>query len=296
VRCNVAAAGGASAWPVRGQGNHPRERQREPRELYANGTAVRLLAQEKTFIGCTHEAPDDHAHGRDEPRRVLESRSLQGNEHEPQETVLGTLNERHRDALAHLSDVVNTKPLVGKMAAAIHHELGAKNPADGPARDERGHQRVRESRQLGIGPPTMLQDQPDDEGQGDTAEARETALPDSNPTTGVVVVVTPVRGDIGHARADEAANQQPYGELAEWLNVEACSTESAPGVEVRHVRGDGQAEAVGVKDEWTEVKSGRKTRHLGPRASESHEATVETDGGDVHNLSRLRCLNHQSVT
>lgn len=74
-------------------------------------------------------------------------------------------------------------------------------------------------------------------------------------------VVAPVGGDIGESRAEKTGNYKGERELPERLHVDVGAVQTTPGVEVTDVGRDGQSEAIGVKDERTEVKRSRYAGH-----------------------------------
>ena len=80
------------------------------------------------------------------PDSSLRSKVFDREQREPQEAVLGALDEGHGHALADLAGVVQTEPLMGEVAATVHHELGTEDSTERPAGDQRRHERVREAR------------------------------------------------------------------------------------------------------------------------------------------------------
>lgn len=59
-----------------------------------------------------------------------------GEQDEPEDRVLYSLNDRYRNTFANLTVVVDAEPLVGEMAAAVHHELGTQHSTEGPPDDQ----------------------------------------------------------------------------------------------------------------------------------------------------------------
>ena len=97
---------------------------------------------------------------------------------------------------------------------------------------------------------------------GDAPETREPALPDGDPARGVTGVVTPVGRDVGDARADQASDDEGEGDTSRRAATSKSDFGQSPsGVEEADVGRDGEAEAVGVKDEGTEVKRGGDAGH-----------------------------------
>ena len=97
--------------------------------------------------------------------------------------------------------------------------------------------------------------------QGDTAETREAALPDGDPSRWVTGVVTPVGRDVGGAGAHEAGHDERKGESAIGRDVKGGLLETTTRVEVADVGSDCEAEAVDMKDERAEVKRSGNAGH-----------------------------------
>jgi hypothetical protein len=72
---------------------------------------------------------------------------------------------------------------------------------------------------------------------------------------------------VSQARADETTHDKGYGVTTEGLYVEVGARETASRVKKADVRGDGEAKAVEMKDQRTDVKRCGKGRHLGPRST-----------------------------
>jgi hypothetical protein len=77
----------------------------------------------------------------------------------------------------------------------------------------------------------------------------------------VIGIVAPVGHDVRQSGADKTRDDQAERELAEGLDVESLLGESSTGVEETDVGRDGETEAVGVKDQRTEVKRSGDARH-----------------------------------
>jgi len=77
----------------------------------------------------------------------------------------------------------------------------------------------------------------------------------------VIGVVAPVGCDVGEASPEETGNDQGGGELAEGRDVELGACESSSCVEKADVGRERETEAVGVKDEGTEVERSGYARH-----------------------------------
>ena len=163
------------------------------------------------------------------PSGLFETRALEREQGEPEQTVLGALDERHGYAFSGLSHVVESEPLVGEVSAAVDHELGSEHAPERPARDERRHKGVGEGGERRAGPPASLQEKTDGRGESDAAEARDAALPDGDPTGRVTAVVAPVGGDVGHAGADETGDDEHDGELREGFDARVGRARSDAG-------------------------------------------------------------------
>src|SRR5664280_3788538 len=127
---------------------------------------------------------------------LQDSSSIEPDQRQPQESVLRTLDEWHRYALADLTGVVDPEPLVREVSAAIDHELWAQNAPQRPTGDQRRDQRVGEASEGRRGPPPSLAVETDRNGEGDATKTGESALPDGEPAIGMTRVVTPVGGDV----------------------------------------------------------------------------------------------------
>jgi hypothetical protein len=77
-------------------------------------------------------------------------------QHEPQDHVLRSLDERHGYALTDLTLVVDAKPLVREVAASVHHELWPQDATKSPSRNQRRHERIGETGERTSGPPSAL--------------------------------------------------------------------------------------------------------------------------------------------
>jgi len=145
---------------------------------------------------------------------------LDGEQRQPQDRVLGALDEGHGNAAAHLARVVKAEPLMGEMAATVDHELGTQNATERPPGDQRRDQRITKAGQGTSGPPSTLQVETHRQRQSNAPEAREPALPDGDPASRMIRVVAPIGGDVGQSSADQTGHNQAQRELAERLNVE----------------------------------------------------------------------------
>jgi hypothetical protein len=238
-----------------------RERQDDPRDLNAEGTAVGLLAEEESLVERTHDSPDDHRDAGHDTDATVGAKVLESEQPQPQDRILGSLDERDRHALAHLARVVDAEPLMSEVAAAVHHELRSEDASECPPGDERGHERVSEARERTLGPPSSLQIETNGKRHGDAPEAREPALPDGDPTRGMIGVVVPIGRDVGQSRSEKTRHNQGERKLPEGLDVERSFLEAPPGVEETDVGRDGETEPVRVKDEGTEVKRSGDAGH-----------------------------------
>ena len=217
---------------------------------------------------------------------------FESDETEPQQSVFCTLNERHGDPTSDLTCVVHTEPLVREMTAAVHHELWSEHAPERPPSDQRRHQCVTEARERRLGPPPSLEVEADGQRERDTAEARESALPDRDPLRGMARVVAPIGRDIGQSCAEQTSHDQEEREAPEWLERDLVALKTSSGVVVGHVGGEGESEAVQVKDEGTEVDRSGDAGHLGPRATETDESVAETYRHDVYARAGHLGLNH----
>jgi len=77
----------------------------------------------------------------------------------------------------------------------------------------------------------------------------------------VTGVVAPIGCDVGESGAEKTGHDQGQRELAEGFDAEVNLRESSPSVEVADVGRDRETEAVGVKDQRTEVKRSRDPGH-----------------------------------
>jgi hypothetical protein len=100
------------------------------------------LSQEQSLVERTHESPDDHRDAGYDADTTMWSSVLDGEQRQPQDRVLGALDEGHGNASAHLARVVKAEPLMGEMAATVDHELGTEHATECPPGDQRRHQRV----------------------------------------------------------------------------------------------------------------------------------------------------------
>src|SRR5665213_937539 len=179
-----------------------RERQNNARNLNAEGTAVGILAEEYALVGRTHDAPDDHRDSRDDTDAPTRVQMFDREQRQPQDHVLGPLDEWHGNTFADLTRVVDAKPLVREVAASVHHELWTEDATKSPPRDQRRHERVSESGERTCGPPSALHVEADGQGERDAPKARESALPHGDPASGVMRVVAPIGRDVGETRPE----------------------------------------------------------------------------------------------
>jgi len=237
------------------------ERQHDTGDLHAERSTVRLLTEQQSFVEGAHYAPHDHCEPRDHTRDASEGPTLETNEAEPQERVLGTLNEGDRDSRANLTVVVHSEPLMREVATTIDHELGTEDPAECPAGNESWHQGIGEACERTPGPPAALEEQADAERERNPAETRESALPHGDPARRVTGVVAPIGRDVGGPSAHETGHNEGEGELRERSDVDVGPRESPSRVEITDVGGDRESETVDMKDEWTEVKRSGNAGH-----------------------------------
>ena len=251
----------ARSWAVHDERGDPGRGEHQAGELDPDRAAVRLLAEQEVLVEGAHEPPHGHGDPGDESADPAPSAVLEVEQDQPEGAVLGALDEGDGYPLAGLALVGEADPGVGEVAAAGDHELRTEDPSEGPAGDERGHEGVGEVGEGNPGPPPVHQPQPHHEGRADPPETRQPALPDLEPPGGVARVVRPVGRDMRAARPDERRHEEPAGEGAEATHVDPAALEAAPRVEVGDVGGDGQAEAVGVKDEGPQVERGGEAPH-----------------------------------
>jgi hypothetical protein len=126
------------------QQDHATECQHESGDLHAERPAVRFLSEEQPFVGRSHDAPDDHCDAGHHADVTPRSPALDCEQHEPQRSVLESLDERDRHALTELTVVVDAEPLMREVTAAVHHELRPEDAAERPAGDQRRHEAVGE--------------------------------------------------------------------------------------------------------------------------------------------------------
>ena len=124
--------------------------------------------------------------------------------------VLHGLEDRNREALADLVGVVHAEPLVGRVPTAGHHELGAEQSADAPARHEHRSHQVGEAQRRELGTASPGGDEGDRHGEQQPAERGEPALPDGEDLSRVVRVVGEVGQDVEGAGADDGGDDHPH--------------------------------------------------------------------------------------
>src|SRR5579863_7415264 len=121
-------------------------------ELHTDRSAVRLLSEQQAFVGRPHESPDDHRNARHHTDASTWSPALDTEQDQPERAVFGALDQRYRYALADLTGVVQSEPLVREVPTAVHHELWSQHTTERPTGDERRHQRVGERGERALRP------------------------------------------------------------------------------------------------------------------------------------------------
>ncbi len=95
--------------------------------------------------------------------------------------------------LADLARVVHPVPLVGRMSAPGHHQLGTEEPPDAPRRHEHGSHDVQRPHGGELGTAASGEDQAGGDTEQQPAERRQSAVPHLEDLAGVGAVGGQVR-------------------------------------------------------------------------------------------------------
>ena len=232
-----------------------------------------VLPEPQVLVEEPLHPPQDHAHSEHDPRRGEEGGArgpvlpggrgdgrglaqppLDQQEDAEDGEVLDGLEDRHREPPARLSGVVHPEPLVGRVPASGHHQLGTEEPADAPARHEhRGHE-VGEAQGGQLWAPPPGADDGHRHGEEQPSERREPTLPDGQDLSGVVRV----EGEVGHhvegPGAHDGGDDDPHEHAGHPLPGIAGPAEAPLGVAESEPEGQRQSDAVGVDLEEPDVE------------------------------------------
>ena len=171
-----------------------------------------VLAQPEVLVEGALNAPEHHGRPDHDPggvtrparpvRPAVEA-SLNGDQDEVDGEVLEGLEDRDREPAAGLVRVVHAEPLVCRVATARHHQLGAQEPAQGPAGQQDGSHQVERPTERQLRTATARQDDADRHREEQATEGGEASLPDGQDVPG------PLRCSSSGWRARASPERQP---------------------------------------------------------------------------------------
>ena len=163
--------------------------------------------------------------------------------------------------LARLAGVVHPEPLVGRVTAPGHHQLGAEEPAHAPAGHEhRGHQ-VGEAHTGKLGAAAPGADDGHRHGEEEPAERRQPTLPDGEDLARVRRVEGEVGEHVEGPGTDDGGDDDPHEHAGHPLPGVAGPSEPTLGVAESEPEGQGQPDPVGVDLEEPDVERDGNRSH-----------------------------------
>ena len=134
---------------------------------------------------------------------------LDGDQDEVHAEVFERLEDRDGKSTAGLVRVIHAEPLVGRVTAAIDHELGSEESPHRPRRHEDGGDQVEGATDREFGTALFRQDDAGRYREQQSAERREATLPDSQDLAGVIAVVAEHRDHMHEAGTDNGGEDNP---------------------------------------------------------------------------------------